>query len=42
MSIFVDLGHELHEMRLTETVSDLAALLRAERSAPDLPSSASS
>jgi uncharacterized membrane protein len=38
----LDQLRETEVMRLTETVSDLAALLRAERSAPQMPSSASS
>lgn len=38
----LDQLRETEVMRLTETVSDLAALLRAERSRPELPSSASS
>jgi uncharacterized membrane protein len=38
----LDQLRETEVMRLTETVSDLAALLRSERSAPQMPSSASS
>ena len=37
----LDQLRETEVMRLTETVSDLAALLRAERNAPQIPSSAS-